>query len=87
MTTIPIDPLFLEVCEPDSIMVIGLVPNKPSILAGENRYGSLIITQHGAASVVSVTVRGIRRGFAGVRFTPASEEEFNRNREFWSRNQ
>ena len=84
---IPIDPRFVEVCEPDSIVVCGCVPDQ-AVPIGASVRGDLVIVRVAAPWVtqwpIRVTLRltGVRAGFAGWRFPDRTQAEFDANEAF-----
>ncbi|MAD80587.1 MAG: hypothetical protein CMJ50_07060 [Planctomycetaceae bacterium] len=85
-TLLPIDPKFMEVCEPGSVQVCGCVPDLPVPVGA--------IVENGAVHVrlgvrdgdhpISLTIRltGIRKGFSSQRFPDRTEQQFIANEEF-----
>jgi len=85
-TLIELDPLFVEVCEPGTLRVTGLVSDVPACCGAsviEGRLLRLLIKGRLPAEVV-LTVRGTRKGFSGVRLTPSTAAQKQRNDRFWS---
>ena len=89
MTTRAIDPVFVEVCEPGSILVSAIVPDLPIPCGAKVQAGQLTVSladsPMGLPTEATVTVRGIRKGFAGVRFPTKTKAEMEHNHAFWSR--
>jgi hypothetical protein len=88
-TMLQLDPLFVGACEPDSIQVVGLVPTTPVVLGAAVLNGYLMVeraedTDNMIYGDVVVRVSGIRKGRDGVRFPRFSENEFEKNTQFWS---
>jgi len=85
---VPVDPLFVEACEPASVCVLAAQPNVP--LAGTpgaevNGDNEVIVRcpSNGNGRVrVRVLLAGVRRGFA-ERFPVFTEEQARRNEAFW----
>lgn len=82
----PVDPKFLEVCEPNSIAVCGCVPADP-VLVGAIVDGPVVcirFAEENPARAIRLTLRltGIRKGFAGVRFPDRSQAQFDANERF-----
>jgi hypothetical protein len=85
-TLLPIDPKYLEVCEPGSVQVCGCVPDVPVLV------GAAVVTDQvrlrlgarGDDQPVSVTIRltGIRKGFHDHRLPDRTEEQFLANEAF-----
>jgi len=84
-TTVVIDPLFIEVCEPGTIRPVAVVADVPTLCGAKIMVdGHLHLLVRGELpGEALVTIRGIRKGFANVRLTPATEAEARRNEEFW----
>ncbi len=81
-TAIKPDKLFIEICEPDSIMVASAVAPVPvGIKQKGDKY--FVSSQRHEKMKVIVTLRGVRKGFKGRRFAQRTREEFNRNMSFW----
>jgi hypothetical protein len=88
---INIDPLFLEVCEPNSVEVVGLMPSSPA-LVGAEVLGETILFKTKKISTQSskipesirVTINGIRRGCAARRFEISDAREAKRNSFFYT---
>ena len=85
-TLLPIDPQFLEVCEPNCVQVCGCVPDLP-IPVGAVVENDTIRVRLGARSdeqSVNLVIRltGIRKGFSSQRFPNRTEEQFLANEEF-----
>ena len=82
-----VDVLFIDACEPDSIRISSVVVSEP-IPIGARMSGpdSFIISKCSGAQTVDVTVTlcGVRKGFAGRRFKKHSRAEFESNNRFWN---
>jgi hypothetical protein len=83
---VPLDPRFIEVCEPDSLQVCGIVPDLPVAIgavveaAGVRvRVGKRKIT---TPIQVVIRVTGIRKGFVGHRFPDRTRKQFLANERF-----
>jgi hypothetical protein len=84
---IPIDPMFLHVCEPDSIEVVGLVPSLPVVLGARVEGHEIVLSRQTYTDrPVSATIKlsGIRRGRQDVRFPRFTREQYERNTRFWN---
>ena len=81
-----VDPIFVDVCEKDSLKITSLVPNTACIVGGEiidNKIMLKINTYNNPSpSKIIVKISGIRKD-RGVRFPKYSEEEAIRNNAFW----
>jgi hypothetical protein len=83
--TLKIDPRFVEVCEPRSIVVSGCVPDVPAVV-GASVEGGLVRVRFAVEDdqEVKLVLRltGVRRGFAGLRFPNRSRRQFEANEAF-----
>ncbi len=80
-----IDPIFLSVCEPDSILLKSLVCTTECTFGGEVVVGKVCVystTQE--RSLFTATISGIRKGFLHRRFQRHSTAEMQKNNQFWS---
>ncbi|RCS49485.1 hypothetical protein DTL42_13250 [Bremerella cremea] len=85
VTEVPIDPKYVEVCEPNSIRVCGAVPNLPVFVGASVSRGTLVIRLDKPSDekvTISVRLTGIRRGFENKRFPNRSREQFEANERF-----
>lgn len=82
-TRLAIDPRYVEVCEPGTLMVQGLCPDRPC------RIGAVIVG--GEVEIrcgwvrprtVVVHLTGIRKGFLGMRFPNRTRRQFEANEQF-----
>ena len=84
--TYPIDPKFLEVCEPHSIEVCGTSVDLPiavgAVVSEENVRVRLSGIQWEGPTRVVIRLTGIRRGFRNLRMPDRSREEFVANERF-----
>ena len=79
-----IDPTFIDVVEPESIEVTSAVPSEPCLVGAKIVQGTLRVTVgQGKTEYVTVKISGIRAGRKDKRFPVYSEEEANRNTQFW----
>lgn len=83
---LPIDPKFLEVCEPGSVQVCGCVPDRPVLVGAvvEGASVRLRFAEEDATESVQVVLRltGIRKGFYGHRFPDRTQTQFEANERF-----
>lgn len=82
-----IDPLFLEVVEPGSLQVIGLVCAKPLDLRAEFAQDHIRISSApppDAPTRGTVTVCAVARGHLGRRFPEFTADQKSRNEAFWA---
>lgn len=85
-TSLQIDPRFVEVCEPRSIVVSGCVPDVPIVVGAsvEENLVHLRFAVENETQTVQLVLRltGVRRGFAGLRFPNRSRRQFEANEAF-----
>ena len=83
---VPIDPKFLEVCEPQSVQVCGCTPDIPVLIGAVVEGGRVHvrIAQSDPNQIVQVVIRltGIRKGFRGLRFPDRTRAQFEANERF-----
>ncbi len=81
--SVPIDPRFVEVCDRDSIEVIGHTCDKPVLLGAKVWGDEISVTfdkqQRRKHLRLVFRLSGIRRGFADIRFTPKTAQQFAEN--------
>lgn len=85
VTSVPIDPKFVTVCERGSLAVCGAVGDNGPVRCARIAKGMLTIETNWLGrrpSVVSVRITGVRRGFAGLRFPSRTLRQFTANEEF-----
>jgi hypothetical protein len=85
-TWLSIDPKFLDVCEPGTVQVCGVVPDVP-IAVGAAVVDDRVrvrLPRRKTTSPVQLVIRltGIRRGFGGHRFPDRTREQFEANERF-----
>jgi hypothetical protein len=85
-TWLSIDPKFLDVCEPGTVQVCGVVPDVP-IAVGAAVVDDRVrvrLPRRKTTSPVQLVIRltGIRRGFGGHRFPDRTREQFLANERF-----
>jgi hypothetical protein len=84
-TALDLDPRFLEVCQRDSVACVGVQPTHP-VLVGAEVVGPVVQLRFAEQSDeqvgLAISLRGIRRGFAGVRFPNRTREQFVANERF-----
>lgn len=87
VTAVPLDTLFVQVCEPDSLVVQCVTPehNLPWRAAIVHPAGGVPILDLWAETPVLmiVTVAGIRKGFNGIRFPYRTERQRVLNNQRW----
>ena len=85
-TLLPIDPRFMEVCEPGSVQVCGCAPDLPVAVGAvvEDDAVRVRLGARGEDQRVNLAIRltGIRKGFNSHRFPDRTEEQFLANEEF-----
>ena len=83
--SVKLDQRFIDVCEPDSIEIVAVTTDTPVAVGVRLLNGHVQLRSRSSGCVRAViTVSGIRKGFADVRFTPHTEEEYEQNRRFWN---
>jgi len=86
-----LDPLFLEVCEPGTIVPIGWNAEGTAACGGAKIEDDTIIVDlilapnYPLPINVYVKISGVRRGYLNYRFNLHSDEQLRRNEEFWQR--
>lgn len=88
----PIDPLFIEACEPGSLKVVSLAVNGAmnayARIMPDNsislRYSAWCMPQNGnEIPVATITIAGIPVGTKGMRFLPKTDEDLRKNADMW----
>ena len=83
---LPIDPKYIEVCEPDTIRICGCVPSEPILVGAkiEKNTIKLKFAEQDIYKLLEITIRltAIRKGFNKVRFPDRTEEQFISNEAF-----
>ena len=83
----PIDRIFVAICEPNSIRIVGVVPSVPAVVGARAVDGHVIIHRGDdypeESGFVTLKLSGIRRGRSNVRFPRFTEEEYRKNTQFW----
>ena len=85
VTSVPIDPRFVTVCERGSISVCGAVGDTGPVKCARVAKGILTVETFllgRRPAVVTVRLTGVRRGFAGLRFPSRSRRQFDANEAF-----
>jgi hypothetical protein len=87
VTIVPIEPGYLEGCEPGSIVVQSVVPDCAARVGAVRRGNDLVLVSSWLPwcrpRTAVVTLAGIRLGFAGQRHVPRSREQYLRSNHFW----
>ena len=80
-----IDPLFIEVCEPNSIEVIGWSSDEPHVMPGFRiRDGKLQVNYgNGPRGRLAVKLSGLRKGMGRIRFAKKTPAQMAANKNFW----
>ena len=85
-TRLPVDPKFLEVCEPGSVQVCGCVPDLPipvgAVVEDDAVRVRLGARAHDESVNLAIRLTGIRKGFSSQRFPDRTEEQFLANEAF-----
>lgn len=79
---VPVDPVFVAVCEAGSLEVVSVVPKRSASVGATIVDGVLMVESDVDPGTVTVMISGLRKGHAG-RFLRHSEEAMNRNNRFW----
>ena len=82
--TVEFDPILHEVCAANSVILLAVAPNRPAIWGGEVVDNKIHLEFVGSPTRATISVRGVRKGFEGIHFPPASREEMEANDLFWS---
>jgi hypothetical protein len=85
--TVTIDPLFVEVCEPNTLAVLALAPDRlvkcaGNIIAKRRRVTRLRVCAD-RPTTITVTIAGIRKGFADIRFPARTVRQMALNNQRW----
>ena len=79
-----LDPVFVGVCEPDSLDVVSVTAPTPATVGAAVSGHSITVRITGdLPPFVVVTVSGIRAGSRGVRFPRKTRDQMLRNNAFW----
>ena len=80
----PIDPKFMEVCEPDSVRVISALGDTAPVRYARIEEGSIVLglSMWKRPTKVCVRLSGIRRGFRNLRFPDRTKNQFEHNERF-----
>ena len=83
-TTVPIDPVFLAVCEQGSVEVISVASPSPAVV-GASLSGRWLTVKVASdlPPFVTVLLSGIRLGRRGMRFPVMTRTQMLRNNSFW----
>jgi hypothetical protein len=86
VSSFDVDPMFVEVCEPDSIIATSAVADIPVSVGvsklPQNRF--MVITSETCTANVNIVLMGTRKGFGGRRFAKKTRAEYERNTRFWN---
>jgi hypothetical protein len=84
VTTARLDPMFVGVCEPESLDVISVTAPTPAAIGAVVTGDTVTVRIEGdLPPFVIVTVSGVRAGSRGVRFPRKTREQMLRNNSFW----
>ncbi len=84
VTTARLDPMFVGVCEPDSLDVISVTAPMPASIGAAVTGDTVTVRIEGdLPPFVIVTVSGVRAGSRGVRFPRKTRDQMLRNNAFW----
>jgi hypothetical protein len=82
-----IDPLYIHVCEKDSIDAISYVCSEPSVAGIKIKEGQIHVSFSDLfplPDLITIKLSGIRKGRAGKRFVKFTEEQARSNANFWN---
>lgn len=81
-----IDHKLIQACEPDSLEVVAVVPDRPTSYGAVVRDNVVEVTfpVDSPAKKFNVTVSGVRLGYSQSRFRQHTEEDAERNKRWWS---
>jgi len=86
--TIEIDPEFMFVCAEGTIEAISVVSDLPAMLGADvvddKIFVSGVCGGQGTPNKITVKISGIRKGREGQRFVKMTQEQYDKNTEFWS---
>ena len=82
-TSVDIDPVFLDVCEPGSIVVSSAVPSHIAVVAARLEGNKLTVEVDRDVPYVTVRLTGVRKGHTS-RFARFSQTEAESNTRFWN---
>lgn len=86
LTVVPVDAVFAEVCEANTIEAVSIITPRPADAGAFVAGGVLTIEVSGDVPAFAIVrLSGIRKGRGGVRFPARTADEMKRNNEFWSR--
>jgi hypothetical protein len=87
ITEFKVDSMFVEVCEPWSLRVVSVVPDKPvsiGVVKDWDKKGTFQLrTDFETDANVTVMIHGIRKGFMGRRFKEMTEADYKNNLKKW----
>lgn len=80
----PVDPKFMEVCEPDTVRVISALGDTAPVRYARIEEGSIVLglSMWKRPTKVCVRLSGIRRGFRNLRFPDRTKNQFEHNEKF-----
>ena len=84
---VTIDPIFIQTCEVDSVVVSSVVPSKPCLLGAIVEGDKIILTANAEITddiKVTIRVSGVRKGRKDTRFPVFTKEQMKANNAFWS---
>src|SRR5262249_6002041 len=84
VTEFALDPILLEVCEPESLLVVGYSTPVPAHLGSRVQGNILRIEAAGDPPPFAVVkLSGVRLGRRGIRFPQKTQQEKEKNDRFW----
>jgi len=87
VAAVPLDPLFLDVVEPGTLIAISAISKHPVAIGAEVRGDNLVVklaSMPEESVVVYVRLTGLRKGYGDRRFPTFTEAQMEQNRRFWS---
>lgn len=80
----PIDPKFMEVCEPDTVRVISAIGDVAPVKYARIEEGCVVLGTPfwKRPNRVGIRLSGIRRGFRNLRFPDRTKNQFEHNEKF-----
>ena len=87
--SVEIDPIFIESCSKDSILVVSHSPNKPCVVSAEvikNKINieALPVGTYYKDLKINILISGKRKDFEYFRFQEKTKQQYLKNENFWS---
>lgn len=84
-TRMPVDEIFLAVCDPGSIEVVSAVASHLAVVGARIEGEYLLVETDRPVPWVTVCLSGVRLGCGGRRFERKSQEDMEKNNAFWGK--